>query len=379
MSKLTPIQPFTDVNDPRQQVKVIHPLPKILFIVLAATLVGADDWEAIEEFAKSRESWLSRFVDMSTGVPSHDTLARVFSLLNPSELQEGFIKWVRSIIPVIENDTGKTLPPVVAVDGKTLRRSHDRSAGKSAIHMVNAWCTENSVVLGQLKTDEKSNEITAVPALLRLLDIEGRLVTADAMSCQKDIAITCIDQGADYLFAVKNNQPTLKFEIDTHLSGRLPKCYKKPVIDFYQTEEVSRDRYEVRRCWVSSADKVIARSDEWAGLAAIARVETERHHQGKVSLEQRYYICSRNLAAAELLQAARSHWRVESMHWMLDVGFNEDANRTRKDNAPENLAVVRQVTLNLLKQDKSTKLGIKNKRFKACNNIDYLEGLIARV
>ena len=369
--------PFSIVEDPRQEGKVAHPLSKIFVITLTATLAGANNWRAITEFAKPRIDWLSSFVDMSAGIPSHDTLERVFSLINPVQFQQGFIKWVQDIIATTEKEINVSLPSVVAVNGKTLRRSHDKTSGKSAIHMVNAWCSQTKMVLGQLKTAEKFNEITAVPELLKLLNIEGRLVTADAMSCQKTMADTCIKQSANYLLAVKDNQPTMKKEIKNHLESRKPKIYQKPSIDFFETREKNRDRYEIRRCWVAPADKVITKIDDWSGLQCIARVESERTHKGKTSLEQRYYICSDTLSAEEILNASRNHWGVESMHWMLDIGFNEDNNRTRKGHAAENLAIMRQLTLNVLKHDKETELSINNKRFKACNDLGYLNKLVA--
>lgn len=376
MTDSIPFQQFSIVEDPRQTGKIAHPLSKIFVITLTATLAGADNWTAIVEFAKPRIDWLSGFVDMSTGVPSHDTLERVFSLINPVQFQKGFIHWVQDIITATQETMNRSLPSVVAVDGKTLRRSHDKRSGKSAIHMVNAWCSQANLVLGQLKTDEKSNEITAVPELLMLLDIKGRLITADAMSCQKHIAHTCIDQGADYLLAVKGNQPTLKKEIADHLASRKPKSYQKPLIDFFETQEKSRDRQEIRRCWVASAGSIVSKAEEWRGIQSIGRVESERTYKGKTSIEQRYYICSDHLNAEVLLGASRSHWGVESMHWMLDVGFNEDGNRTRKGHAAENFAIMRRITLNILKQDKKTKLSINNKRFRACNDLDYLNSLM---
>ena len=379
MTDKIPFQQFSIVNDPRQKEKIAHPLSKIFVITLTATLAGADNYTAIVEFAKARINWFSGFIDMSTGVPSHDTLERVFSLIDPVQFQKGFIQWVQDIITTTQNTIDLSLPSVVAIDGKTLRRSHDKKSGKSAIHMLNAWCSQAKLVLGQLKTYEKSNEITADPELLMLLDIKGRLVTADAMSCQKHIAHTCIDQGADYLLAVKDNQPTLKKEIADHLISRKPKCYQKPLIDFFETQEKSRGRREIRRCWVTPAGNIVSKAEEWRGIQTIARVESERTHKGKTSIEQRYYICSDNLSAEVLLGASRSHWGVESMHWMLDVGFNEDGNRTRKGYVAENLAVMKQLTLNILKQDKKTKLSINNKRFRACNDLDYLNQLMANL
>lgn len=202
--------------------------------MLAATLVGADDWGAMEILARFRKQWLSTIVDVSSGIPSADTLARVFSLINPEQFRAAFIDWVQQIIEFAEEDSGAVLLPVIAINGITLRRSHDRNTGKLPIHMVNTWCSQTKIILGQLKTDEKSNEIAAVPELLKLLDIKARLITADAMSCQKQIVKTCIDHGADYLLAVKNNQPKLLAEIKSHLWHRKPKSYKRPNIDFFR-------------------------------------------------------------------------------------------------------------------------------------------------
>ncbi len=379
MKNNNPFKQFDQVEDPRQQGKIRHPLDKIFIIVLSATLVGADDWEGMVLFANARKQWLSTMVDMSTGIPSADTLARVFSLINPEQFRAAFIDWVQKIIDFAEKDSGTVLPSVIAIDGKTVRRSHDRSAGKLPIHMVNAWCSETNLILGQLKTDEKSNEIIAVPELLKLLDIKGRLITADAMSCQKQIVKTCVDQGADYLLAVKNNQPTLLTEIVSHLGSRKPHSYNRPNIDFYSTDEFNRDRHEIRRCWISPISNKISASPDWSGLTAIIRVESVRTHKGKESVEQKYYITSKHLSAEEALHASRSHWGVESMHWMLDIGFNEDDSRARKGNSAENLAVMRQLTLNILKKDKTCKLGVKNKRLKAAYSQEYLELIMSSI
>jgi predicted transposase YbfD/YdcC len=369
---------FESLDDPRQVGKIKHPLLNIFTITLCATLCGADDWEAVEEYGHAQKTWLSGFLDLTNGLPSHDTFTRVFSLLNPESLRSCFIALIKDIV---QSDLKDAIEAgdisVVAVDGKTLRRSANKAKGGSAIHMVNAYCTQAQLVLGQLKTDDKSNEITAVPKLLQLIELKGRLVTADAMSCQKEIVKTCVEQGADYLIAVKNNQPTLCSDIASLLGSRKPKRYKTPNIDYAETSEKSRDRHEVRRCWVINANNDrVSNYNEWQNLNVLIRIERTRVHNGKTSTEQSYYISSRNLSAAEGLNAARSHWQVESLHWMLDVGFREDENRSRVGFSAENLAVIRQLALNLVKNDPTRKRGVNNMRKRAGWDSTYLEKLL---
>ena len=243
--------------------------------------------------------------------------------------------------------------------------------------MVSAWATANKLVLGQVKTSEKSNEITAIPELLESLAIEGCLVTIDAMGCQKAIAKTIVDKKADYLLAVKGNQPKLQAAIEATLDHRLPKVYQRPAIDFFEHEQTNRDRHEIRRCWVTQSLGKLDMASEWKGLVSIGMLESERTVDEKTSIERRYYICSRDASAESLYQASRSHWGVEnSLHWVLDMAFREDECRVRRGNGAENLARLRHFALNMLKQDKTTKLGIKNKRLKAGWSNDYLLQLL---
>lgn len=243
--------------------------------------------------------------------------------------------------------------------------------------MVSAWATESRLVLGQVKTPEKSNEITAIPELLQSLALEGCLITIDAMGCQKSIAKTIVEKGADYLLAVKDNQPKLKQAIADTLAQRQPKTYKNPEIDFFESEEDNRGRHEIRRCWLTQSLSNLTMSDDWAGLTSIAILESERTIAGKTSIEQRYYISSGHATAKEIHYAARNHWGIEnSLHWVLDVAFREDECRVRKGHGAENLARLRHIAMNLLKQDKTAKVGIKNKRLKAGWDHDYLLRLL---
>lgn len=358
---------FSEIKDHRRSnANVRHEFTDIISVALCGMLSGADDWVSISQYGKKREDWLSTFLSLPNGIPSHDTFGRVFARIDPDEFMDCFLKWVNSFRQTIGKE-------VIAVDGKTLRRSHDSSGKSSAIHMVSAWATESKLVLGQIKTAEKSNEITAIPELLQLLELDKCLVTIDAMGCQKSIAQKIIDKNGDYLLAVKGNQRKLFDAIQAVLGHNSPKSYKKPAIGFCTTDEKSRNRHEIRRCWVTSSLTKLSMSQDWPGLKSIAMVESERTLDGSTSIERRYYICSSDASAEEINKAARSHWGVEnSLHWVLDMAFREDECRTRKGNGAENLARLRHFALNLLKQETTTKIGIKNKRLKAGWSNDYL-------
>lgn len=362
---------FGEIEDYRRDnANKRHELVDILVIALCGMLSAADDWKSIAEYGESKVDWFRQFLLLPNGIPSHDTFNRVFSRIDPDAFMHCFLTWVHSLCPILGKEH-------VAIDGKTLRRSHDRGDGKVAIHMVSAWATESRLILGQIKTAEKSNEITAIPDLLSSLSLEGCLITIDAMGCQKNIAQSIVAQGADYLLAVKDNQATLKQAIEGVLLARSPKCYKNPSIDFYESEEKNRNRREVRRCWVTQSLSKLPMSGDWAGLSAIALLESERIINGKTSTERRYYICSCELSAENIHNAARHHWGIEnSLHWVLDMAFREDECRVRKGHGAENLARLRHIAVNLLKQDQTTKLGIKNKRLKAGWDNDYLLRLL---
>jgi len=346
-----------------------HLLVDIIVIAITSILCGADDWNSIEGFGKAKEEWFRKFLKLPFGIPSHDTFRRVFAKISPSAFQECFIGWVRDVTGTIEG--------VIAIDGKTVRRSHDRSSGKKAIHMVSAWAAENSLVLGQVKTDEKSNEITAIPELLRLLDISGCIVTIDAMGCQKAIAKQIIEQKGDYLLALKGNQSGLHEAVEAVFQEADRLGYKEYPVDYYETSERSRNREEIRRHWTIECDGLFEQTKLWEGLKIIGMVESERTVNDQTTIEYRYYIGSIENSARLFGKSVRDHWGIENkLHWRLDMGFREDESRIRKEHSAENFAVMRHFAINLLKQDKLTKLGVKNKRLKAGWDDEYRADLL---
>jgi predicted transposase YbfD/YdcC len=361
---------LSEIEDPRRETaNRRHELVDILVIALCGMLSAADDWVSIEQYGNAKRDWFARFLSLPNGIPSHDTFNRVFSRMDPEQFMNCFLKWVSTIRSVFDHE-------LIAVDGKTLRRSHDGD-NKAAIHMVSAWATQNNLVLGQVKTQEKSNEITAIPELLEVLSLKDSLVSIDAMGCQKAIADKIVAKGGDYLLAVKDNQSKLKAAIEETLCLRKRQVYVKPQIDFHEETQRNRDRKEVRRCWTTASLSKLDMAENWKGLNQIALVETERTIHGKTSLEKRYYICSTKLSAKETIQYSRNHWGVENkLHWVLDMAFREDECRVRKGYGAENLARLRHIALNLLKQDKTAKVGIKNKRLKAGWDLDYLLHLL---
>ena len=356
--------------DPRQASKCSHILGDVVFITLCGLLCGADDWNAIVYYAKEKEDWLRQHLSLPNGIPSHDTFNRIFALLAPDTFHQLFTDWVQDVLLGNSTITG-----VVAIDGKTQRGS--RVSATEVTHTINAWSVESGICLGQNKVADKSNEITAVPLLLKQLAIKNCLVTADAMSCQKKIAQQIISQEADYLLAVKANQKQLFQTIDSHFVDYWQCNPNDSSSDkaFSEQDEGTHGRTEHRRCWVSSTV-----SDELAqkwGAQTIAAVQYDRVKGKSQRSYMRYFISSRVLSADEVLLATRQHWQVEnSLHWVLDVAFCEDQSRARQGFAAENLATARQIALNLLKQDKTAKIGIKNRR-KACGWSErYLEHIL---
>jgi len=359
------VEHFASLEDPRAIKKTRHELLDIVVIAICGVICGADDWVSIAHFGRAKESWFRSFLALPNGIPSHDTFGRVFSLLSPKAFQSCFSNWMRSLTGVFEG--------MVAIDGKTLRRSHDRSSNRSAIHMVSAWASENGVVLGQVKTDEKSNEITAIPELLQALALEGCLVTIDAMGCQKAIAKQIVEQGGDYLLALKGNQGNLAAEVEALFERADGAEYEGYAVDYHETEETGHGRREVRRHWAMASEEHLASAEPWEKLHMVGMVESERTLNGKTSLEHRYYIGSTSNDAQLFAKAARAHWGVENgLHWVLDVAFREDDCRVRLGHAPENLALLRHIAVNAVKQEKTVKLGVKNKRLKAGWDESYL-------
>jgi predicted transposase YbfD/YdcC len=357
---------FTSVTDPRVERTRRHSLVDILVLSLCAVICGADSFCSIEHFGHARKAWLRTFLDLRHGIPTHDTIGRVFAALDPKALGEAFRRWAIAMARLTRGE-------VVAIDGKTLRRSFQEAGSSAFVHMVSAWATGNGLVLGQVKTEEKSNEITAIPQLLHLLNVKGCLVTTDAMGCQKQIAKDIKGAGADYLLAVKDNQPTLNVEVMSIFDHcrRDPKAFG---VDFHETRDRGHGRTEIRRCWTTDMVESLSQGSEWEGLSSLVMIEAERTVAGTTSTDCRYFISSRKeFSAKEALQAAREHWGIENeLHWVLDVVFREDDCRIRAGNAAENFAVMRHLSLNLFKSLKDSKLSIKIRRMSAAWNPDFL-------
>lgn len=361
--------PFAQVTDPRVERTKGHFLLDIIVIAVCGVICGADNWVEIELWGQENESWLRQFLALPNGIPSHDTLGRVFARLDEPEFQNAFLAWVQSAYTI-------TSGQVIAIDGKQLRRSHDHLLGKSAIHMVSAWATQNHLTLGQRKVDAKSNEITAIPQLLDVLLVEGGLVTIDAMGCQKEIAQKIIDKKADYVLALKENQANLYADVVDLFSHAQQTHFSTVDSDYVRTVEKDHGRIEIRECWtITDPDgfPYLHNAAAWAKLQTVVMVRRERRLAEKTTLETAYYLSSLPQSASRLLDATRSHWGVEnSLHWVLDLAFREDESRIRKGNSPQNFAVLRHVALNLLKQEVTTKLGLKAKRLKAACSHAYL-------
>lgn len=349
----------------------LHLLVDILVIAICAAISGADGWVAVERFGKLKESWLRRFLKLPNGIPSHDTFGRVFAKLDPNAFREVFISWVSDTTRLCDGE-------IVAVDGKTLRRSYDTASSKKALHMVNAWASQSGFALGQLATEEKSNEITAIPKLLELLELKGCIVTTDAAGCQKTVVNKIIDKEADYILALKGNQGLFHDEVVTYFDWALGNDPDAPEMWHKETFDTHHGREEIRRYWVTDDVSWFSRRDDWPGLQSFALTQSVRTLGDKKTIENRYFISSLPLAKADAVATGiRTHWGVEnSLHWVLDIAFREDECRIRMDNAPENFGIVRQMALNLLKREKTAKVGVATKRLMAGWNDAYLEKVI---
>lgn len=366
----TLIEHFSILEDPRDPSKCRHQLIDMVVIAIAAVLCGANDLANIEAFGKAKIEWFRRFLDLDNGIPSHDTFGRVFALLSPKAFQTCFRSWIDSVRNIYEEE-------VIAIDGKTLRRSHDRKGGLGPLHIVSAWATRNGLVLGQQATDAKSNEITAIPELLEVLLLKGCIVTIDAMGCQKKTAQQIRDQGGDYVLALKGNQGTLADEVEEAFIDADAKDYEGMVTDYHETSERGHGRVETRRYWTLGNLDGVSEAKHWKDLDMIGMVQAEREYDRKTSSEYRFYIGSIGTDAKRFANAVRSHWAVENnLHWSLDVAFREDDSRIRERNLAENAAVLRHIALGLLKADKSKKASIKTKRLTAGWNEDYLARLL---
>lgn len=366
---------FSDLPDPRVQGRCDHKLMDILIIAVCAALCGADSWVGVETVARAKEAWFRQYLKLENGIPSHDTFGDVFAKIESEAFQSRFMRWVESVFRVTKGQ-------VVALDGKTLRGSHKREAGKEAIHLVNAWAVNNGLVLGQRKVDGKTNEITAIPELLRLLNVSGCIVTIDAMGCQKDIAQTIRDEKADYVLRVKDNQSNLKQDLEDWFAYGDSQHFDGMQMDFHQTTHKTNGRIEIRRCWAVSdplAFEHIRHYDGWTDLHSIVRIQRERRLGEQLTRETAYYISSLPADAARLLEATQHHWAIEnSFHWVMDVTFAEDHSRIRNEDSAANMAVLRSIALNLLKHDTS-KSSLRQKRFRAAMDNDFLLHLLTQV
>lgn len=341
---------FENLTDPRVERTKLHSLKDIIGLTICAVLSGCNDWEEIEIYGQSKESWLKQFLALPNGIPSHDTINRLFASLNPTELQTCFIDWVQSIAGI---SNGK----VVSIDGKRLCNAG--TGGKKAIiHMVSAWSSENNMVLGQVKTEEKSNEITAIPTLLDLLMLEGAIVTIDAMGCQKAIAEKIVEKKADYVLAVKENQ--------AHLLDDIKEAFEQsPKAASHTTTEKAHGRIEKRTCKVITDMDWISNQQEWENLRSVICIQSQRTivKTGEIQSEQRFYLSSLLTTAEHFNQIIRHHWGIENkLHWSLDVTFKEDLSTKQAGNAAENFSTITKIAINLLKNENSKRRSIKNKR-----------------
>ncbi len=360
---------FTEVEDPRRPQARRHALEDILLIATLAVICGADRGTEVELFGRQKQAWLATFLTLPHGIPSHDTFGRVFARLDPAQLEVCFTRWVRSLAESLQDQ-------VVAVDGKVARRSRDAVRGVPALHPVSAWADAARLVLGQCRVADKSNEITAIPELLEMLVLEGGIVTIDAMGCYTRIAQTLRDRGADYVLALKDNQPQLHEAVVETFAVERAEGFEGCDHDFHKTVNKNHGRIETRRCWVIGTPAYIRYVDPdglWPDLRSLVLIEAQRRQGDRVTSETRYYIASLSAEAQLLLQGVRSHWGIENaLHWVLDMAFREDESRIRTGHAAHNMSILRRLALNLLRRETTAKGGIAAKRKQAGWNDSYL-------
>ncbi len=370
VSQVSLLKHFKELKDPRIERTKKHQLTDIISLSICAVIAGADGWEEIEDFGRDKFEWLKTFLALPNGIPSHDTISRVFRRIDPQAFQECFRNWTQSLCEKLGFKQ-------VAIDGKTLRRSHDRNCAQNALHLVSAWSVENQLTLGQEAVDAKSNEITAIPELLKLLDLEGALITIDAMGCQKAIVQQIVDAQGDYVLAVKGNQPKLNAAIQEHFLHLHETDFADAEVRQHQTRQTAHGREEHRHYFHAALPQSLRESDEWAGAQSVGQVISTTRRQGKEVVGVRYYLSSLPVGVKKFASAVRGHWGIENtLHWTLDVTFCEDDSRIRKDHGPENFALLRRIATSVIQQDTSSKQSVKRTRKRAgWNNQNLLNVL----
>ena len=355
---------FAALVDPRIERNKLHDLMDIVILVICALISGADGWEAIEDFGKTKLDWLRRFARFTNGVPSHDCIANVVSRLSVKGFQECFVNWTGATMAATGGE-------VIAVDGKTASGSQDRKHGRKALHMVSAWASANRLVLGQQATEEKSNEITAIPKLLELRELAGCIVTLDAMGCQREIAAQIVAQGGDYVLGLKGNQSTMQEAVEDYFDVAASVDFEGVEHDFIEELDKDHGRLEVRRYWITEDLRTLPNTEQWKGLRSIGMVERTCMTGDTESTERRFFLNSISTDARRFAHAVRGHWGVENrLHWRLDVTFSEDASRIRKGNAPVIMTSIRHLCVNLFERE-SSRLRMAQKRRKAAWDDDY--------
>jgi predicted transposase YbfD/YdcC len=372
--KITITEHFSDIDDPRIERSKLHKLIDIVTIAICAVICGADTWEDIELFGDSKYQWFKEFLELPNGIPSHDTFSRLFARIDPQQFQTCFINWVKSINTLINGD-------IISIDGKALRHSFDTKNNKSMIHMVSAWLTSQRLVLGQVKVDEKSNEITAIPELLKVLCLKGCIVTIDAIGCQKEIVKQILDQGGDYVISLKKNQGSLYDRVDELFQKAIKSNFQGFKHSEIRLSGQEHGRDETRFCtMLSDIQDLIDPEKEWSQITSVGMINSMRKYKGKTTLETRYFISCLPNDAKILAQIVRGHWNIENqLHWTLDVAYREDDCRIRKDNASQNFAILRHISLNLLNQEKHLKKGIRRKRNLAGWDTEYLMDILTGI
>ena len=371
---------FEDIEDPRVQDRNIrHNLEDIFAITILAVICGADNWVEITNFAHSKEEWLREFLELPNGIPSHDTLGRVFALLNAEKFEQCFSEWAHSL-PALMPEIGTINKEIIAIDGKTSRGSRNRRKGQRPLHMVSAWACDQGIVLGQVSTAKKSNEIEAIPRLLNMIDVENSIITIDAMGCQQAIAVQIRRQKADYILSLKGNQPSLLNVAQSAIRKAESKTFEgTPYLR--QIEKVkAHGRIETRRYTLLSCDRSLLVKASWPGLQSIGMVEVKRTVNNETTRSVRYFVTSLKYSQmAEFMRGVRNHWNVEiNLHWSLDVSFDDDKNRTRTGNAQENLSIIKRIALNMISNENTAQIGIKAKRKKAGWDNKYLLKIIGK-